>query len=212
MHLWEPGSELGSVSAAYQPFLLQPNLSVLTQVWMPINTSSFRLESTSGEHNTGFTLVHGAHDFVSQNPHFSAVNNHRERQNSHWSFRSISEEKKTERCSQTMASNSFLSPLLYLSMMWDSHKCSSCLWNFSTSAVQKSSSSRRAMTRTWEREGLMDGEVVSEDSRTLSGTQTLFSVADSCYCVEHRRRTVGGAARSGSTTTTGDTIVTVTMV
>lgn len=58
----------------------------------------------------------------------------------------------------------------------------------------------------------MDGEVVSEDSRTLSGTQTLFSAADSCYCVEQRRRTVGGAARSGCTTTTGDTIVTVTVV
>lgn len=58
----------------------------------------------------------------------------------------------------------------------------------------------------------MDGEVVSADSWTLSGTQTLFSAADRRFSVEQRPRVVGGAARSASTTTTGDTIVTVTTV
>lgn len=45
------------------------------------------------------------------------------------------------------------------------------------------------MTRTQRRDGLIDGEVVSEESQTDSESQTLFSIVDSqCLHVYVKKR------------------------
>lgn len=136
------------------------------------------------------------------------------RQKSCRSLQTVSRRRRWRRAAKWRRAITFLSVNPLQSVTWGSHKSSTCLWVWRTSAVLMSSSgSLRGMTRTREkRESLTDGEVVSEDSRTLSGTQTLFSAADSRVCVEPRQQAEGGAARSASTTTTWDTIVTVTTV